>query len=179
MKDNPQLQPPIARKEHKETALHGAVLTDDYAWLRDKDNPEVTAYLEAENAYAEAVMKPLDGLRDNLYQEMLSHVKQTDVSVPFRDGGWWYLTRTEEGLQYAIHCRKPGTAKESLGAPSFPLLSAVEGSEFFSAERVGDHEPEPAFARPKPAKSVPRKPTAAKKTAKKKSYSRRKKTVLP
>jgi excinuclease ABC subunit A len=66
-----------------------------------------------------------------------------------------------------------------LRAPSFPLLSAVEGSEFFSAERVGDHEPEPAFARPKPAKSVPRKPTAAKKTAKKKSYSRRKKTVLP
>ncbi len=66
-----------------------------------------------------------------------------------------------------------------LRAPSFPLLSAVEGSEFFSAERVGYHEPEPAFARPKPAKSVPRKPTAAKKTAKKKSYSRRKKTVLP
>jgi len=78
---------------------------DDYAWLRDKENPEVTAYLEAENAYAAAVMAPLDGLREELYQEMLSHVKQTDVSVPFRDGDWWYYTRTEEGLQYAIHCR--------------------------------------------------------------------------
>jgi oligopeptidase B len=104
------LPPPIARKEHKETALHGVVLTDDFAWLRDKENPEVTAYLEAENAYAEAAMAPLDGLREELYREMLSHMKQTDVSVPFRDGGWWYLTRTEEGLQYAIHCRKAGTA---------------------------------------------------------------------
>jgi excinuclease ABC subunit A len=66
-----------------------------------------------------------------------------------------------------------------LRAPSFPVLSAVEGSALISAEKVGDHEPEPAFARPKPAKSVPRKPSAAKKTAKKKSYSRRKKTVLP
>src|ERR1039458_3803063 len=81
MNENPLPTPPIALKATKETALHGAILTDDYAWLRDKDNPEVTAYLEAENAYAEAVMKPLDGLRDSLYQEMLSHVKQTDVSV--------------------------------------------------------------------------------------------------
>ena len=74
------------------------LLADDYAWLRDKENPEVTAYLEAENAYAEAVMAPLAGLREELYQEMLSHVKQTDVSVPYRDGDWWYYTRTEEGL---------------------------------------------------------------------------------
>jgi oligopeptidase B len=110
MTDHSLLLPPVARKEHKETLLHGVVLTDDYAWLRDKENPEVTAYLEAENAYAEAVMRPLDGLRETLYQEMLSHVKQTDISVPFRDGAWWYTTRTEEGLQYAIHCRKPGTA---------------------------------------------------------------------
>ena len=66
-----------------------------------------------------------------------------------------------------------------LRASSFPLLSAVEGSAFYSAERLGDHEPEAASARPKPAKSVPRKPTAAKKAAKMKSYSRRKKTVLP
>jgi oligopeptidase B len=101
---------PVAHKAHTETTLHGVVLTDDYAWLRDKQNPEVTAYLEAENAYAEAVMAPLSGLRDELYQEMLSHVKQTDVSVPFRDGAWWYYTRTEEGRQYSIHCRKAGSS---------------------------------------------------------------------
>ena len=86
--------------------MHGVVLTDDYAWLRDKENPDVTAYLEAENAYAEAVMAPLEGLREKLYEQMLSHVKQTDVSVPYRDGYWWYYSRTEEGLQYAIYCRK-------------------------------------------------------------------------
>ena len=82
------------------------MLVDDYAWLREKENPEVTAYLEAENAYAEAVMAPLAGLRDELYREMLSHIKQTDISVPYRDGSWWYYSRTEEGLQYPVYCRK-------------------------------------------------------------------------
>ena len=106
----PSLTPPVARKEPKETPLHGIVLRDDYAWLRDKESPEVTAYLEAENAYAEAVMAPLAGLREELYQEMLSHIKQTDVSVPYRDGQWWYYSRTEEGLQYAIHCRRADVA---------------------------------------------------------------------
>jgi oligopeptidase B len=134
MTQNQQHQPPIARKEHKETALHGTVLVDDYAWLRDKQNPEVTTYLDAENSYAEAVMAPLSGLRDQLYHEMLSHMKQTDVSVPFRDGGWWYLTRTEEGKQYAIHCRKAATDRDTLGAPSLRL---------FSGARVGDQEPQP------------------------------------
>ena len=130
------LLPPVARKEHKEMLLHGAVLVDDYAWLRDKENPEVTAYLEAENAYAEAVMKPLDGLREKLYEEMLSHVKQTAISVPFRDGDWWYTTRTEEGLQYAIHCRRPGTPSgPDKDAPEQVILDGNElakGEAFFA-----------------------------------------------
>jgi oligopeptidase B len=132
MTENPS---PIARKEHKETALHGVVLADDYAWLRDKENPEVTAYLEAENAYAAAVMAPLDGLREELYQEMLSHVKQTDVSVPFRDGDWWYYTRTEEGLQYAIHCRTHGSPNATEDTPEQVILDGnqlAEGHAFFS-----------------------------------------------
>src|SRR5260370_41694235 len=103
MIENQILQPPVALTEHKEITMHGVTLVDDYAWLRDKENPDVTAYLEAENAYAEAVMAPLANLRDDLYQEMLSHIKQTDVSVPYRDGHYWYYARTEEGLQYAIH----------------------------------------------------------------------------
>ena len=110
MTSTPLPAPPIARKHRTETTLHGVTLTDDYAWLRDKQNPEVAAYLEAENAYAEAEMAPLAGLRNELYGEMLSHIKQTDVTVPYRDGAFWYYTRTEEGLQYSIHCRKPGTA---------------------------------------------------------------------
>jgi oligopeptidase B len=136
MTQNPQLQPPVARKEHKETALHGTVLVDDYAWLREKENPEVTAYLEAENAYAAAAMAPLDGLREELYQQMLSHVKQTDVSVPYRDGLWWYYTRTEEGRQYAIHCRRAGTATgPETDAPEQVILDGnqlAEGLAFFS-----------------------------------------------
>jgi len=127
---------PIARREPTETRLHGAVLTDDYAWLRDKQNPEVTAYLEAENAYAEAFMAPLSGLREDLYREMLSHVKQTDVSVPYREGSWWYHTRTEEGLQYAIHCRRRGTDDgPEPGAPEEIVLDGnllAKDHSFFS-----------------------------------------------
>ena len=109
MIESTTLQPPVARKEHKETTIHGITLVDDYAWMRDKEDPDVTSYLQAENAYAEEVMAPYAGLREELYSEMLSHIKQTDVSVPYRDGCYWYYSRTEEGLQYAIHCRKRGT----------------------------------------------------------------------
>src|SRR5580658_137958 len=139
MSEAQQPAPPSARKVHTETTRHGVVLTDDYAWLRDKQNPEVTAYLEAENAYAEAVMAPLAGLRDKLYQEMLSHVKQTDVSVPFRDGAWWYYTRTEEGRQYSIHCRKAADVPTILRAPSLRLGPGA---------RVGDHNSQPALDAP-------------------------------
>ena len=109
MIDSPAIHPPTAHTEHKETTLHGITLVDDYAWMRDKENSDVTAYLEAENAYAENVMAPYAALRDELYTEMLSHIKQTDISVPYRDGCYWYYSRTEEGLQYGIHCRKRGT----------------------------------------------------------------------
>ncbi len=119
--------PPIARRHRTETHLHGVTLTDDYAWLRDKQNPEVAAYLEAENAYAEAEMAPLARLREKLYEEMLSHIKQTDVSVPYRDGSYWYYTRTEEGLQYGIHCRKSGTADGP--GPDAPEEVLLDGNE--------------------------------------------------
>jgi oligopeptidase B len=135
MTENSLPTPPIARKEHNETALHGTVLVDDYAWLRDKENPEVTAYLKAENAYAAAVMAPLDDLRGEFYQEMLSHMKQTDVSVPYRDGDWWYYARTEEGLQYAILCRTHGSANATEDTPEQVVLDGnvlAEGHAFFS-----------------------------------------------
>src|SRR5579863_10131416 len=109
MTESPHLTPPASRKEHKETVLHGITLTDDYAWLRDKDNPDVTAYLKAENEYAESLTADLAPLRDQLYNEMLSHIKQTDESAPYREGDWWYYVRTEEGKQYSIFCRKRGT----------------------------------------------------------------------
>ena len=111
------ISPPVARKVPTSRTLHGVTLTDDYAWLRDPDNPEVIAYLEAENAYTAAVTAPLADLREQLYQEMLSHIQQTDESVPYRDRGWWHWTRTEEGKQYAIHLRRrdlPDSAPEIL-----------------------------------------------------------------
>jgi len=110
MSTPPNSTPPLARREHTETILHGVTLVDDYAWLRQKQKPETTAYLEAENAYAQANLAPLDPLRAKLYEEMLSHIQQTDVSVPYREGAYWYYARTEEGKQYPISCRKPGTA---------------------------------------------------------------------
>lgn len=110
METNPLPTPPVAPKHHTETVVHGVALADDYAWLREKESPETIAYLEAENAYSEAFMALHAGLREQLYNEMLSHIKQTDVSVPYRDGAWWYYSRTEEGLQYSIQCRKRGTA---------------------------------------------------------------------
>jgi oligopeptidase B len=115
------------------------MLTDDYAWLRDKESPEVTAYLEAENAYAEAEMAPLADLREELYQEMLSHVKQTDVSVAFRDGGWWYYTRTEEGMQYPIHCRKRGgAAGPEVDAAEEVVIDGNALAEKFAFFAIGD-----------------------------------------
>ncbi|MGH9561457.1 MAG: oligopeptidase B, partial [Terracidiphilus sp.] len=131
--------PPTARKQHTQTQMHGVQLADDYAWLRDQENPEVAAYLEAENAYAEAVMAPLAGLREQLYQEMLSHIKQTDVSVSYRDGDWWYYSRTEEGLQYGIYCRKRGgLAGPDADAAEEVLLDGNELSKGHAFFAIGD-----------------------------------------
>lgn len=98
--------PPVARKIHTETHIHGATLADDYGWLREKGNPEVAQYLEAENAYTDAVMKPFEGLQKKLYDEMISHIKETDVNVPYKKGDYFYNSRWEKGLQYLIHFRQ-------------------------------------------------------------------------
>src|ERR1700689_1649984 len=103
------VQPPTARRQETVTTLHGHRLADDYAWLREKDSPEVIAFLEQENAYTHAVMKPTEELQARLYAEMLSHIKETDISVPFRDKDYFYYSRTEQGAQYPIYCRKHGS----------------------------------------------------------------------
>ena len=99
-------QPPVARKIPKVDVVHGDVRQDDYHWLREKDSPEVTAYLEAENAYADAVLQPTEAFQTSLYKEMLARIKEDDQSVPYPYGGWLYYSRTETGKQYPIHCRK-------------------------------------------------------------------------
>ena len=103
------LEPPAAQKKPKSVTKFGDRRVDDYFWLREKENPEVISYLEAENKYTQAVMKPLEGFREGLYKEMLSRIKETDESVPYRRHGYWYYTRQVEGLQYPIYCRRKGS----------------------------------------------------------------------
>jgi oligopeptidase B len=99
-------QPPVAERRPHVTQIHGRTLADDYFWLRGKTDPDVRKYLEAENAYTAEMLKPTEALQKRLYDEMLGRLKQTDVNVPYKDGGWLYYTRTEEGKQYPIYARK-------------------------------------------------------------------------
>lgn len=116
------LTPPVALREPHPIVLHGDTLADDYFWLQDRDRPEVRAYLEAENAYTEAVLEPFKAVEANLYDEMLARIKQTDLSVPYRDAGYWYWSRTEEGKQYPTYCRR----RDAAGAPDEILLDLNE-----------------------------------------------------
>ena len=86
---------------------NGHEVVDEYAWLRDRDDPDTVAYLEAENAYTDEWFAPLAELQDRLFEEIKSRILETDISVPARRGPWWYVTRTEEGKQYSIFCRRP------------------------------------------------------------------------
>ena len=125
------LRAPMTEKKTKTTKIHDDTMIDEYFWLREKSNPEVIAHLEAENAYSEAVMKPTAALQDKLYKEMVGHIKETDVNVPYRWGGYFYYTRTEQGKQYPISCRKKG----SLDAKEEVVLDQNEmakGLKFFS-----------------------------------------------
>ena len=123
--------PPVAKKVPKIDVLHGDARQDDYFWLREKDNPEVLAYLRDENAYTTDALKPTEGSQEALYEEMLARIKEDDSSVPYRRGGHFYYSRTEKGKQYAIHCRKTGR----LDAPEEVILdlnALAAGHPFFS-----------------------------------------------
>jgi oligopeptidase B len=103
--------PPVARAIPRVEVVHGEARVDDYYWMRDRSNPEVIAYLEAENRHTESVMRHTRGLQERLYQEMRARIKETDLSVPERLGDYLYYTRTEAGGQYPIFCRKHGSLK--------------------------------------------------------------------
>lgn len=98
--------PPLARREPSETILHRDRRIDHYAWLRQKENPEVIAYLESENRYADSMLRPTESFQEALYQEMLGRILQTDITVPYRLRGYLYFARTEQGKQYPVHCRR-------------------------------------------------------------------------
>ncbi len=136
---DPLPAPPVAKKAPKVTDINGRKLVDNYFWLRDKPNPEVKAYLESENAYTEAVMKPTEPFQKKLYDEMLSRIKETDVDVPYPEGQYLYYTRTEAGKQYPIYCRRKG----SMEAPEEVLLDINEMAKGRAFMTVSQHAVSP------------------------------------
>jgi oligopeptidase B len=128
------LRPPVAALHPKVDTLHGEIRTDNYFWLREKTSPDVIAYLNAENAYTDAKTRRTEALQKKLYDEMLSRIRETDVSVPYRENGYYYSTRTEKGKSYAIRVRRKG----SLNAPEEVFLddNALAVGKKFSS--VGD-----------------------------------------
>jgi oligopeptidase B len=128
---SPLPTPPVAKKLPRVTEINGHKVVDNYFWLRDKKNPDVKAYLEAENAYTDAAMKPTEPLQKKLYDEMLSRIKETDVEVPYKEGSYFYYVRTEAGKQYPIRCRR----KDTMDAPEEVVLDMNElakGQTFMS-----------------------------------------------
>lgn len=101
--------PPLARQEIKELVNHGDTRLDPYYWMNERENPDVIAYIEAENAYLEAMMAHTDELQEKLFEEMKGRIRQDDQSAPFFRNGYFYYTRFEEGMEYPIYCRRPGT----------------------------------------------------------------------
>ena len=134
------MKPPVAKKEPKVLKIHGYTITDNYAWLRDRETPkkpEIVKYLEEENAYTEHHMGQHKEFVDNLYKEMLGRIKQTDLSVPYKLGDYWYLNKTEEGKQYPTYLR--GKAKD--GTDAEVLLDQNEMAKGFKYFSIGAFEP--------------------------------------
>ena len=122
--------PPKAEKIKKELTAHGQTRVDEYYWLNDREDEKVIAYLEAENAYTDTLLKHTEAFQEKLYEEIIGRIKQTDESVPYKNRGYWYYTRYEEGKEYPIYCRK----KESMDAEEEVMLNVnimAEGHEYY------------------------------------------------
>ena len=139
----PPLAPPVAPRRPHVVSAHGDDREDPWFWLRDRDDPAVLEYLQAENAYTDAALARLDPFRTALFEEMKARIKETDMSVPARRGPWWYYTRTEEGKDYGIHCRRPARGAGELPPASEPgdeeqvlldenALASAAGTEYFA-----------------------------------------------
>jgi len=124
--------PPDAEKKPHEITTHGDTRVDNYYWMRDRENPKVIEYLEAENEYADAMMAHTEDLQEKLFDEIVGRIKETDESVPYFDNGYYYYTRYEEGKEFPIYCRREG----SMDAEEEILLDVnekAEGYDFYQA----------------------------------------------
>ncbi|HEX6426686.1 MAG TPA: S9 family peptidase [Niastella sp.] len=124
---------PTVEKEPNEFILHGDKRIDEYYWLNQRDNPKVLNYLKAENTYLDTMMSSTKDLREKLYKEMRGRIKEKDESLPYKDNGYWYYSRFEEGKQYPIFCRK----KETLEAPEEIMLDQNKMAEGFKYYSIG------------------------------------------
>ena len=131
--------PPVARTVPRAHTIHGETRIDEYFWLRNREDPEVLAYLEAENRYTEAVMRPTEALQERLFGEMRSRIRECDLSVPERIDGWLYYHRTEQGTQYPIYCRRP-VGSEDAEEILLDLNPLAVGHAYF---RLGAYEVSP------------------------------------
>jgi oligopeptidase B len=130
-------QPPVAEKRTKTITVHGDSRVDDYFWLREKTDPKVMEYLKAEDTYADAVMRPTAALQETLYKEMVGHIKETDDTVPYRRGDYFYYSRTIAGMQYPVYCRKRGR----LTAPEEIVLDLNELAKGHTFMALGSYQP--------------------------------------
>src|SRR4051812_27126850 len=125
----PSVTPPVAARLPVERTHHGDTFVDEYEWLRDKESAETLAYLEAENDYTQARTAHLEGLRDQIFNEIRSRTLETDLSVPVRIGEWWYYGRTLEGKQYGLSCRRPVTDPDEWLPPVLDAAAEIEDEE--------------------------------------------------
>ncbi|KLI06410.1 protease 2 [Mycolicibacterium conceptionense] len=130
------VQPPVAKRGNHRREHHGDVFIDPYEWLRDKDNPEVIAHLEAENAYTEVATAHLEPLRQKIFDEIKARTKETDLSVPMRRNGWWYYARSFEGKQYAVHCRCPIGDPDDWTPPELDEGAEIPGEQVLLDENI-------------------------------------------
>ena len=132
---------PAARQTPSERTFHGDTVVDEYAWLADKDDPETIAFLEAENVYTESLTAGQEGLREEIFGEIKARTQETDLSVPTRKGGWWYYSRTVEGQQYGVFCRRAVRPDDS-GPPMSEDGAPLDGEEVLldSNQLAGDQQ---------------------------------------
>ncbi|MBX2927733.1 MAG: S9 family peptidase [Saprospiraceae bacterium] len=131
--------PPMAAVNPQTFTEHGYTRVDDYYWLKDKTDPQVTAYLNAENAYADTVLAHTKALQETLFSEMKGRIKEDDTTVPYLENGYYYYSRTETGKQYRIHCRKKG----DLNAPEEVILDENKEAEGRDAFVLGGYRVSP------------------------------------
>jgi oligopeptidase B len=130
---------PVAAKKPKDVTVHGDKRTDNYFWMRsDKpaDDAALMAHLRAENAHADAVTLPLKPLKDGLYKELLARIKETDESVPYQRGAYWYTSKTEQGKQYPTHVRRKGSAKAA-DEVLIDVNELAQGKKYLSLRGMG------------------------------------------